>query len=741
MDVNGWATRGRRRLGVAALIALTAATALTASTARATTTRSEFFGIAQGPTLDARDLQSLARAHVHTDRFMLNWGWVQPRSGSSFNWAGPDRLIGALAAHGIRAVPTFWGNPGWVYGSPAHPPLQRPRDVQAWKVLLRAAVARYGPGGVYWSTRYRQQYGSSASPLPITAWQIWNEPNLRKYFAPYPSPTEYARLVQISHDAIKGKDPNAQVVLAGMPGHGDVEAWSFLRSIYSVPGARTYFDAVALHPYARDLDHFRQAIVKMRTVMRGHGDAGTPLWISEIAWGSAPPDGRGINKGPAGQAQMLRASYRMVLEHRAAWNVQRMFWYHWRDPRRSQASCSFCGSAGLENFNRTRKPVYSEFARFATDTTPPNASITSGPLAGGTTADPTPTFRFSSSEAGSTFQCRFGAQVFARCASPFTPSSRLFDGRHQFSVRAVDAAGNVSAMLSRSFTVDTSAPTVTITSGPATGSVSANTRPSFGFSASESGVTYQCQLDGAGFSPCSSPQRTPPLANGQHRFTVVATDGAGNASPPASRTWTVDSTAPAIRLSSGPTDGSTSADPTPTFRFASSKPGSHFVCRLDSRGFSPCSSPHALGPLRDGAHVFGVRTVDPAGNTSNTLEVDFTVDTVAPRLAVDGAIRVMTRKSTASATFTLTASEQADLGCRISSRRFAPCSQRYRTPKLTTGPHTLKVKATDPAGNVTSRRKRFWVVERGGKRARSRAAWRQRMWRAEPPWRAPAQGG
>ena len=56
--------------------------------------------------------------------------------------------------------------------------------------------------------------------------------------------------------------------------------------------------------------------------MRNRADGTTPLWITELAWGSAPPDSFGINKGPAGQAQMLTSSYRMILNNRKAWNVR-----------------------------------------------------------------------------------------------------------------------------------------------------------------------------------------------------------------------------------------------------------------------------------------------------------------------------------------------------------------------------------------------------------------------------------
>ena len=46
-------------------------------------------------------------------------------------------------------------------------------------------------------------------------------------------------------------------MLAGMPGYGDVNAWDFLDSLYSVPGIKDHFDAVALHPYAPNLDQLR----------------------------------------------------------------------------------------------------------------------------------------------------------------------------------------------------------------------------------------------------------------------------------------------------------------------------------------------------------------------------------------------------------------------------------------------------------------------------------------------------
>jgi polysaccharide biosynthesis protein PslG len=419
--------------------------------------RSEFYGIVQTATLDERDFQGMHRAHVRTNRFILNWGAVE-RSPGKFKWDFVDRFIGELASHGIRAVPSVWGNPSWLPGSSSTPPVGGAQAEQRWRAFLKAAVARYRPGGVYWTRYYRKRFGPNAPALPVQSWQIWNEPNLRKYFAPYPSPGKYARLLQISYPTIKGIDRHARVVLAGMPGYADVNAWTFLANLYSVPGIKAFFDAVAIHPYGANLNRVRQEIQRTRDAMKHHGDAATPLWVDEIAWGSAPPDRVGINKGPAGQAQMLRRSFKLILKNRAAWNIQHLFWYHWRDPRKSRASCTFCGSAGLLRFNRTGKPSLKTFKRFAADRVAPTASITRGPPDGRLINDATPTFKFASSELGSTFQCHFDSDPFVPCTSPYTPLAARSNDVHTFYVRAVDAPGNVSEPVSRTFTVDTIPP-------------------------------------------------------------------------------------------------------------------------------------------------------------------------------------------------------------------------------------------------------------------------------------------
>jgi hypothetical protein len=177
----------------------------------------------------------------------------------------------------------------------------------------------------------------------------------------------------------------------------------------------------------------------------------------------------------------------------------------------------------------------------------PQTTITAGPS--GLTNDPTPTFKFKSSLAGSAFQCKFDGHAFAPCSGPtgtHTPSAKLADGAHVFSVRATKGGGTDPTPAKRNFTVDSHPPQTTITAGPS--GVTHDTTPTFNFSSSEAGSSFQCVIrlaSGSGsLGACSGPgaSHTPglPLRDGDYVFSVRARDKAGNNDPtPANRSFTV----------------------------------------------------------------------------------------------------------------------------------------------------------------------------------------------------------
>jgi CSLREA domain-containing protein len=262
------------------------------------------------------------------------------------------------------------------------------------------------------------------------------------------------------------------------------------------------------------------------------------------------------------------------------------------------------------------------------DNTAPESTITSGPS--GTTTESSATFTFSSSEAGSIFECSLDSAAFATCTSPATVTN-LLPGVHTFEVRASDPSGNSDpTAASYTWTVepaDAVAPETQITSQPANPSSDA---ASFGFTGSDEVtpallLNYQCRLDStnlADWAPCASPATYADLSLGEHTFEVRAVDEAGNADPTAaSYTWTViatDTTPPETTIDSAPAE--TTTDTSATFSFSASETGSTFTCALD--GFStPCASPTTYSGLALGDHTFIVRATDAAGNVDPTAAV------------------------------------------------------------------------------------------------------------------------
>jgi len=171
------------------------------------------------------------------------------------------------------------------------------------------------------------------------------------------------------------------------------------------------------------------------------------------------------------------------------------------------------------------------------ETAKPIVTITSSPR--NPTNQTGASFSFRSNKAGSDFRCKLDTGGFSDCKSPKTYGT-LDAGTHTFTVKASASAPTTSF----SWTIDLTPPPVpSITSHP-TDPESASTA-SFGFSDSEGGVSFGCQVDGGGFRACTSPASYAGLGPGSHTFAVRATDPAGNTGIAAVYGWTVkDATAP-----------------------------------------------------------------------------------------------------------------------------------------------------------------------------------------------------
>jgi large repetitive protein len=174
----------------------------------------------------------------------------------------------------------------------------------------------------------------------------------------------------------------------------------------------------------------------------------------------------------------------------------------------------------------------------------------------------------------------------------------------------------------------------TITSQPA--NPTNQTSASFKYTDSQAGVTFQCQLDGAGYTACGTGPSgaityTGPLANGSHTFKVQAVSGTKTSSA-ASYTWTIDTTPPAPAITSQPANptNQTSA----SFKYTDSQAGVSYQCQLDGGGFKACEpSGITYSGLEAGSHTFKVQAVSFTKN-STAATYTWVVDTAPPTVTL-----------------------------------------------------------------------------------------------------------
>jgi hypothetical protein len=316
-----------------------------------------FFGIVPQTGLTPEDYRYMKMGGVESVRLPLSWSVIQPTRRSAYDWSGFDEAVETAARGGLQVLPSIGSPPTWVTRKATTMPVDSARQRQAWQAFLRAAVARYGPGGTFW--KQHQTGGIGPGPtyqpdppvptMPIENWQIWNESNFF-YFAFPVSPARYAKLVTISSQAIKSVRPGAQVVLSGLfgeptaGGNRGMPAAEFLRQFYEYPGIKSRFDAVSLHPYAVDAETLEEYVEEFHQVsVENHDRPG--FYITEMGWGSQNNfEHDAFEQGVQGQVKQLRDSYEFLLANQRRLNLKQVYWFTWKD---AKGLCDFCDSVGL----------------------------------------------------------------------------------------------------------------------------------------------------------------------------------------------------------------------------------------------------------------------------------------------------------------------------------------------------------------------------------------------------------
>jgi len=320
-----------------------------------------FFGIAPQTSLTDTDARYMMAGGIGSVRVQVPWSGIQPTAKGGYQWGGLDATVEVAARNGLQVLPFLYTTPRWLSHNWRTLPVVNAKQRAAWAAFLQAAVARYGPGGAFWAEHAHEGVNyepAIPNPMPIRAWQIWNEANFF-YFASPVSPSRYAKLVTISSKAIKAVDPKAKVVLTGLFGEPTAKgargmpSAKFLSAVYRTPGIKSRFDGIALHPYAVDTETLEELVEAFHEVTVENHDR-VPLYITEMGWGSQNDFNQvAFEQGIRGQVKELRGAYGYLLENQRRLDLKQVYWFSWKD---IPGSCNFCDSVGFFRAGPRFKP-------------------------------------------------------------------------------------------------------------------------------------------------------------------------------------------------------------------------------------------------------------------------------------------------------------------------------------------------------------------------------------------------
>jgi hypothetical protein len=272
------------------------------------------------------DLSRIKEMGFGLVRWGITWDSVE-KSPGVYDWSASDAFLRRVKAAHLRSVIIIGqGNPlytGTTYNhdrmnaqaQQALPP-RRPQDIQAFARFTAAAARRYAGGDIIW--------------------EIWNEPDMARFWPPNANPFEYAAVASAACAAIKQADPTATVIgpgAASMPDKGNPLAPNIMSAIAHSP-AGACFDAISAHDYR----------------YRGNNPVPTPESVQinnlrSLEWLRANFPGRDMRLvcsewGYA--APLVTASQQAAYPIRALFSnllsgVPLTIWYEWKDSGRGAA--------------------------------------------------------------------------------------------------------------------------------------------------------------------------------------------------------------------------------------------------------------------------------------------------------------------------------------------------------------------------------------------------------------------
>lgn len=281
----------------------------------------------------------------------------------AYDFRRMDATLIGLAERNITPIVSVYSTPPWAAGGqapedPLNPVNNAPPDPEAFADFMAAVATRYSgdftPEG-------------AEEPLPEqTHWELWNEPNLRRFMErpgrePESSIAHYAAMVEAAYPAIKDANPDA-VVIAGVAGPSGSTTRSSVGAVPWLEGLAEReipLDAYSQHVYPAAAPELETPAVPswstLDVILEGIEafDPELPLYITEAGYTTAETPFRDASATVTleQQAEYLRAIWDLpqVQDPRVAAIV----WFNLQD--------NVNWPAGLLFADGQRKPSYEAF--------------------------------------------------------------------------------------------------------------------------------------------------------------------------------------------------------------------------------------------------------------------------------------------------------------------------------------------------------------------------------------------
>jgi len=301
------------------------------------------YSILTDPLEDVRDdLDAMVSLGVSRLRVDVSWAELQPEP-DRFDFSSTDRVLGEAQARGIDVLAVIGFEPDWAQRT-APDGSDLPVDPEAFATFAEAAAARYAD--------------------QVSAWEVWNEPNTRRFWGAEPDPRAYAAVVAAAAPRIRAADPGATVLAGSMsPASNtddEIAPATFLLGLYDHLDP-VHFDAVSVHPYSYPAEATgRQSwntffrLHQLHDIMTRRGDGETLIWLTEYGAPTGTADGA---VSETEQATMITTG---IGEARRRCYTGPLYVYSLRDAGTDAADRE--DNFGVLRADRSPKPAYDALA-------------------------------------------------------------------------------------------------------------------------------------------------------------------------------------------------------------------------------------------------------------------------------------------------------------------------------------------------------------------------------------------